>query len=308
MRRKDEEHRRREEQIEKERALERERERIRFEREQLEKERLQLQLQAALQQQKLAAMSSSRTKDTYLPSSHATSRGRHDYRDSRDTRASKISSSVHRRSAGDSRRPAAEDRSRSRHVGGSERSVPSRIERDRSEHKPAPASSKLCSHCIDMVVSADDMSPTVRRVATAHHNQQHTQERTMTGDIHLQGTPAHTVGEVEARTMEIAATRTVPRQVELEAHREHGDHLPAQATARLLGRAAADLYRVTRAVQRGVDEEEVMAGHHRTEVVEEHHRVQCVMTMINISRDTKPCEYVTSSIVCEFVGFLVFLC
>lgn len=69
MRRKEEEHRRREAEIEKERALERERERIRFEREQLEKERLQLQLQAALQQQKLAAMSSSRTKDTYLPSS-----------------------------------------------------------------------------------------------------------------------------------------------------------------------------------------------------------------------------------------------
>ncbi|VDM67015.1 unnamed protein product, partial [Strongylus vulgaris] len=68
MRRKEEEHRRREAEIEKERALERERERIRFEREQLEKERLQLQLQAALQQQKLAAMNSSRTKDSYLPS------------------------------------------------------------------------------------------------------------------------------------------------------------------------------------------------------------------------------------------------
>lgn len=69
MRRKEEEHRRREAEIEKERALERERERIRFEREQLEKERLQLQLQAALQQQKIAAMGSSRMKDSYAPSS-----------------------------------------------------------------------------------------------------------------------------------------------------------------------------------------------------------------------------------------------
>ncbi|CAJ0596007.1 unnamed protein product [Cylicocyclus nassatus] len=142
MRRKEEEHRRREAEIEKERALERERERIRFEREQLEKERLQLQLQAALQQQKLAAMSSSRTKDSYLPSSHTSSRARHDYRDSRDTRASKVSSSVHRRSAGDSRHATTDDRSRSRHVGASERSAPSRIERDRSDHKSAPASSR----------------------------------------------------------------------------------------------------------------------------------------------------------------------
>ncbi|PIO67416.1 hypothetical protein TELCIR_10838 [Teladorsagia circumcincta] len=69
LRHKEEEHRRREAEIEKERALERERERIRFEREQLEKERLQLQLQAALQQQKLAAINSSRTKDSYAPSS-----------------------------------------------------------------------------------------------------------------------------------------------------------------------------------------------------------------------------------------------
>ncbi|RCN36311.1 hypothetical protein ANCCAN_08273, partial [Ancylostoma caninum] len=144
MRRKEEEHRRREAEIEKERALERERERIRFEREQLEKERLQLQLQAALQQQKLAAMNSSRTKDTYLPSSvRGSSRGRHsDYRDSRDSRGDKLSSSVHRRSAGDSRRPAADDRSRSRHVGGGDRSAASRIDRDRSEHKPSAASSR----------------------------------------------------------------------------------------------------------------------------------------------------------------------
>uniref|UniRef100_A0A1I7XNT4 SAFB-like transcription modulator n=1 Tax=Heterorhabditis bacteriophora TaxID=37862 RepID=A0A1I7XNT4_HETBA len=74
IRRKEEEHRRREQELERERALERERERIRFEREQLEKERLQLQLQAALQQQKLASLSS-RNKDTFAVPSQHSSRG-----------------------------------------------------------------------------------------------------------------------------------------------------------------------------------------------------------------------------------------
>ncbi|KAK6731508.1 hypothetical protein RB195_007767 [Necator americanus] len=144
MRRKEEEHRRREAEIEKERALERERERIRFEREQLEKERLQLQLQAALQQQKMATMNSSRTKSTYLPTSgHASSRGRHEYRDNRSSRGDKVSSTVHRRTSGDTRRPSTtDDRSRSRHVGGGDRSSSSRIERDRSDHKPAPSSTR----------------------------------------------------------------------------------------------------------------------------------------------------------------------
>uniref|UniRef100_A0A7I5E5S0 SAFB-like transcription modulator n=1 Tax=Haemonchus contortus TaxID=6289 RepID=A0A7I5E5S0_HAECO len=127
LRHKEEEHRRREAEIEKERALERERERIRFEREQLEKERLQLQLQAALQQQKLAAMNSSRTKDSYAPSSRGS---RHaEYRSSRDSRAEKISSSTsHHRSVADTHRSTTESRSRR---GGSS----DRADRDRSEHK-----------------------------------------------------------------------------------------------------------------------------------------------------------------------------
>lgn len=133
MRRKEEEHRRREAEIEKERALERERERIRFEREQLEKERLQLQLQAALQQQKIAAMGSSRMKDSYAPSSRGV---RHtEYRSSRGSRDDKISSTTsHHRSASDSRRGVHE--SRSRH----DEERPSARERDRSEHKPTASS------------------------------------------------------------------------------------------------------------------------------------------------------------------------
>ncbi|KJH44595.1 hypothetical protein DICVIV_09382 [Dictyocaulus viviparus] len=141
MRRKEEEHRRREAEIEKERALERERERIRFEREQLEKERLQLQLQAALQQQKMAAISSSRTKDSYT-TSRSTSRVRHgDYRTSRDGRGEKLSSSSPRhRSTTETRRSLTE--SRSRHIGSTDRSSSSRVERDRSEHKSSTATSR----------------------------------------------------------------------------------------------------------------------------------------------------------------------
>ncbi|KAK5977473.1 hypothetical protein GCK32_006200 [Trichostrongylus colubriformis] len=176
LRHKEEEHRRREAEIEKERALERERERIRFEREQLEKERLQLQLQAALQQQKLAAMNSSRTKDSYAPSSRLvvfeqitpsgpvvcglttmtmltqnttsvmfwakyykldSAGSRHaEYRSSRDGRGEKMSSSSSHHRSTGDSRRGAPE-SRSRHGGSGDRS-----DRDRSEHKATSATSR----------------------------------------------------------------------------------------------------------------------------------------------------------------------
>ncbi|KAJ1350140.1 hypothetical protein KIN20_005861 [Parelaphostrongylus tenuis] len=202
MRRKEEEHRRREAEIEKERALERERERIRFEREQLEKERLQLQLQAALQQQKMAAMSSSRTKDSYAPRS--TSRSRHgDYRSSRDGRDKLSSPSPRHRSSGESRRSLTD--THSRHVGSNERSSSSRVERDRSEHKTSSATSRGRSRH-DSYTSHAGM---------AHHSLHHILERSMKEGILLHVVVTRSVEE-ETHISAIAEMRTALLRVVLE--------------------------------------------------------------------------------------------
>ncbi|KIH42376.1 hypothetical protein ANCDUO_27639 [Ancylostoma duodenale] len=171
--------------------------------------------------------------------------GRHsDYRDSRDSRGDKLSSSVHRRSAGDSRRPAADDRSRSRHVGGGDRKLGRTLRvvcLDQLLHELI-AIVRSISLQLRQVAIAADMSPTAHLAATAHLSQRLTPGRTMIGDILRRGTLPRMVDEEEVHTMATAATHTVHQpQTALEAHLGVGDRLPVLGMARLLGKVVVDL-------------------------------------------------------------------